>query len=120
MPLEGAPRILGFLYGIILTVVEPYLLYKSRFPVRVRIVFLTGSLLSGILLFAPMTPLFFPASLYQMKEFDAAIPVIIAVFSFFVIATLALGRSFCGYACPIGAIQELPYFIPIKKWKFRQ
>ncbi|MFO8067043.1 MAG: 4Fe-4S binding protein, partial [Bacteroidales bacterium] len=33
----------------------------------------------------------------------------------FVILTLIFGRLFCGYLCPIGAVQELLYLLPTPK-----
>ena len=36
-----------------------------------------------------------------------------------IILTFVFGRIFCGYLCPIGALQEIVYLIPIKKLKIR-
>jgi len=120
MPLAEAPRVLGFVYGLIVVLVVPYLLIRGKLTVPIRLMIIAGALLSGIILFAPMTPFFFLAGLYQVKQFNAPLFAVIGAFSFFIVAALVLGRSFCGYACPIGAIQELPYYIPVRKWMLRQ
>lgn len=120
MPLEEAPRILGFVYGLIVVVLVPYLLIRDNFSRNFRVALLFGAIASGILLFAPMTPVMFLAGLYQMKEFAAPLFVVFLGFSFFVLAAGVLGRSFCGFACPVGAVQELPYYVPVRKWVIQQ
>ena len=35
----------------------------------------------------------------------------------FIVLTFIFGRIFCGYLCPIGAVQELAYCVPSKKLK---
>jgi|WetSurMetagenome_2_1015567.scaffolds.fasta_scaffold246588_1 ferredoxin-type protein NapH len=120
MPLAEAPRIIGFIYGLIVVFLVPWLLIRARLGIPVRFALASCALLSGILLFAPMTPLMFLAGLYQLKEFQAPLILVFGTFSFFVMAAFGLGRSFCGYACPVGAVQEIPYYLPIRKWIIRQ
>ena len=120
MPIDEAPRILGFIFGISVVFLVPFLLIRRRFPRKVRLAVLAAAILSGVLLFAPMTPLLFMAGLYQLKDFRASLIFVLAVFSIFIITALLLGRSFCGYACPIGAAQEIPYWLPGRKWIIRQ
>ena len=107
MPIDDAPRILGFIFGISVVFLVPFLLIRKRFPRKLRLAVLSAAILSGVILFAPMTPLQFMAGLYQLKDFKAPLILVSVVFSFFIITALLLGRSFCGYACPYGALMSL-------------
>lgn len=41
------------------------------------------------------------------------------IIGFFLLIGGAVGRMICGWACPIGLLQDLLYRIPIKKWKIQ-
>ncbi len=120
VPLSEAPRIIGFAYGLVVVVLVPGLILRNRLSLSIRLALAFCAILSGILLFAPMTPILFLAGLYQLKQFDAPLILVILAFSGFVVAAGILGRSFCGYACPLGAVQEIPYYLPVRKWILRQ
>jgi len=116
MPITEGPRILGLLYAIMIVFLVPFLLSRNRFTLPIR-VGLTGlAILSGFLLFSPMTPVMFMAFLYHLKEFSSSWVLVTGVFLFFIAAAAVFGRSFCAYGCPLGAAQEFPYFIPSWKW----
>jgi len=40
---------------------------------------------------------------------------VIAILIIFILVVLVIGRIFCGYLCPMGAVQELAYHVPTKK-----
>jgi ferredoxin-type protein NapH len=120
MPLEGVPRIAGFIIGIAIVLLVPYLLKRGLLTMKVRVALLAAAIISGVLFFAPMTPVTFIAGLYQLRDFRAPLLLVIAGFSIFIVAAWLFGRSFCGYACPIGAAQEVPYMVPTRKWVIRQ
>ena len=49
-------------------------------------------------------------------------PLIVGVVALAIMFLLALvfGRFFCGYACPVGAVQEIAYHAPVPKVRPRQ
>jgi polyferredoxin len=48
---------------------------------------------------------------------QAILPMVVMVTSIVILSSLVIGRVFCGYVCPPGALQELAYLAPIKKVK---
>jgi ferredoxin-type protein NapH len=120
MPLIEAPRIIGLLYAVVIVFFVPFLLFRSRFYLPVRAGLACLAVLSGFLLFSPMTPVMFMVFLYHLKEFSASLVLVAGVFLFFIGSAALFGRSFCAYGCPLGAAQELPYFIPAWKWILKQ
>lgn len=72
----------------------------------------------GFLVFAPMFPNQFQLIvLGNTGQLGAPIQIAIIGLLLFIVLTFVSGRMFCSYLCPIGAIQELAHFIPIKKLK---
>ena len=120
MPIVEGARVLGLLYAIAIVFLVPLLLFRGRFTLPARIGLTGSAILSGVLLFSPMTPVMFMAFLYHLKEFSASFVLIAGVFLFFIGAAAVFGRSFCALGCPLGAAQELPYFIPSWKWQLKQ
>lgn len=120
MPIIGGARVLGLLYAIVIVFLVPLLLLRGRFTLPARIGLTGSAILSGFLLFSPMTPVMFMAFLYHLKEFSASFVLVAGVFLFFIGAAAVFGRSFCALGCPLGAAQELPYFIPSWKWQLKQ
>jgi len=118
MILESVPKMVGMIYALIALFILAYLFYSGRFNKKIGIVFLVISSIMGFLITSPMFPHQFQLLvLRDTSELAARIPTIILGLLFFIILTLVLGRMFCGYICPIGAVQELLYYIPVKKVK---
>lgn len=120
MELDNVPKIAGMVYAILVSVLVAVLLAKGKFNRKVGYGLLVLSSVLGFLIFAPMLPVQFQTVLLgNTAQLMAPIGVVIAMLLLFVVLAFVLGRTFCGYACPIGAVQELVYLIPIKKLRVR-
>ncbi len=118
MPNGQELQLIGLLYTLITIPILVYLLWKGRLSPRIRVGILALSTLLGFLLFAPMAPI----------QLDTAVAgdspgsgiIVVVMISLFAGITLGFGRVFCGYICPIGAVQELVYRVPGKKVRITQ
>lgn len=121
MVVEKIPPIIGLLYVIIGIPLVAYLLYRGKFSRKIGIIFTILSIVLGFLIFSPMAP--FQLQAIVLNDIKAlGVPVIAAatVLIVFIIVVLITGRIFCGYLCPIGAVQELAYDVPVTKVKVPQ
>ena len=115
MAISGA--LLGMAYAFAIIVAVSILLYLSKIDRKIvlAVSFVTAAL--GILIHAPMIPLQMQSLLVNgdvgngMPWYMATIVIIVLIGS-----SLVIGRVFCGYACPIGALQELAYTVPTPKF----
>jgi len=116
MVIESVPKIVGMAYAIIATIIIFMLLRRGKFSKRIGYIFLAVSSLFGFLIFAPMLPYQLQAVILgNVKQLGAPIALTIAVMILFIVLAFMFGRTFCGYVCPIGTLQELVYNIPTKK-----
>lgn len=119
MQLEQNTQIIGMIYGFIAFVVVLLLNRSGKLTRKIGIAILAASTLVGFLFFAPMLPLQFMNLVSgNQAALSGPLPMAIALISLFVVLTLVFGRMFCGYVCPIGAVQELAYNAPVKKFKY--
>jgi len=115
MKLELA-MVLGIIYTAIMVPAVTYLLYKGKLRKELGWVVLVISALLGFAYFAPMFP--WQLQLLMLGKLPQAnLPMVLLVLSIVVLSSLLVGRVFCGYVCPPGALQELAYLAPIKKIK---
>lgn len=120
MPFEGVPRSFGMLYALVV-ILAVYLLLRKRTVRRsIRIAILLASILSGFFLFAPMTPIAFEVLILHLGSSPSPLILTIAGLLVFIVTTFLTGRTFCGYCCPIGAAQEILYYVPVPKILLRQ
>lgn len=99
---------IGMAYAIVGSVGVALLYRSGRFNLRTGYLFLAVSTLIGFLLFAPMLP-YQLQTVLTMKSPQGGQPtgVVVAGLALFVVLGFIFGRTFCGYLCPIGALQEL-------------
>jgi len=120
MVIDSVPKVVGMAYAVVASMIIVVLLRRGSFSKRWGYVFLAVSTAMGFLVFAPMLPVQLQAILLgNTKQLGAPLAMAAAVLAAFVIMAFVFGRAFCGYVCPIGAIQELLYRLPLKKWKIR-
>jgi len=116
MIFENVPKIVGILYAAITLLLLAYLFNKDRFNRKIGTIFLIISTTMGFLIFAPMFPIQLQLIILgDVTQLGAPIAIALIGLILFIILTLIFGRLFCGYICPIGAIQELCYMIPTPK-----
>ena len=116
MILENIPKMVGIIYAVIALLFLIYLFYIDRFSKKISYFFLTLSTVMGFLIFAPMFPVQLQLILLgETVMVGAPIGIALLGLVLFVVLTLLFGRMFCGYLCPIGAIQELLYILPTPK-----
>ncbi|NMB77593.1 MAG: 4Fe-4S binding protein [Methanomicrobiales archaeon] len=114
-------RPLGFFYAIILILVLTYLWYSGRWKQRAGILLLLISAALGFLIFSPVAPHQFQ-ELMVRNTASLGVTLMVAAISLFIIflLTLVSGRFFCGYFCPVGALQELAFLVPAYKIQTKQ
>lgn len=109
------PMIIGLLYVLLGTVGVFVLLRGKRLGIITHISVLTVSALLGFGAFTPMFPVQFQQLVLGKGPDGKPVIAAIAVIALLLLSTFAVGRIFCGYLCPVGAVQELAYFLPSKK-----
>ncbi len=115
MKLEFA-MVLGIIYTAIMVPTITYLLYKGKLRKELGWVVLLLSTLLGFAYFSPMFP--WQLQLLMLGKLPQAnLPMVVLVTSLVILSSLVVGRVFCGYVCPPGALQELAYLAPLKKVK---
>lgn len=120
MVIESIPRAVGMGFALLVSVLVAVLLLRGRLNRRAGLVLIIAAVLMGFLVFAPMLPNQFQVLLLgKTKQLGLPVALAGAALLFFVVMALVAGRSFCGYACPIGAVQELVYRLPGRKLMLR-
>ncbi len=105
--------ILGVVYAIAVTFLSGHLILKGRMTKRVYLPLLALTALVGFVLSGPFIPL---RSIDLLASPLGPLTAVMGLITAFILATsLLYGRSFCAYACPIGAVQELAYRAPVAK-----
>jgi len=117
MGVNGIPRVVfGMVYAVVAFGILAYLFRRGMFSRKIGYLFLGLSTAMGFLVFAPMLPNQFQLLvLGELGRLRAPLPVAALGFALFIVLTFVFGRIFCGYLCPIGAVQELAYRLPTKK-----
>ena len=116
MVLGAVPKSVGFVYALVLIGVLAYLWYSGRWRRWIGWLLLIVSAALGFLIFSPVAP-------YQFQQLvlgdvqGLGAPLIIGAAGLTVVflLTFVFGRFFCGYACPVGAVQEIAYHAPLPK-----
>lgn len=111
------PMIIGPLYVLIGTVGIFVLLKSRKLGNKTRIAVLTVSAILGLITFTPMFPVQFQQLLLGQSPDDKPIVAVASIIMLLLMSTVAVGRIFCGYLCPIGALQELTYLLQFKKMR---
>lgn len=115
------PKMVGFIYALVMIFVIAYLWYSGRWQQKSGWLILVISAALGFLIFSPVAPYQFQ-QLVLKDEQGLGAPLIVGAIGLFIVflLTLASGRIFCGYLCPVGVVQEIAYHIPVPKTNPRQ
>jgi len=113
MPADVLPQALRIAYFVVCVPLILVLLFRGALSGSIRILLLVLTLLFGLILILPLAPLQLQSLLLGNMQGPAV--TIIAIIVIFSILAFLVGRIFCGYLCPIGAIQELAFEVPVKK-----
>ncbi len=128
---NSAFQVIGIVYAIISIFIGALLWRTGRFEKRVQFLFLFLTAFLGFLIFSPMLPVQFQDALVRVAsgtspgagaaaESGPSVPAVFSGVVVMVVLAFIFGRHFCGYLCPIGALQEIFYNIPLKKIVIRQ
>ncbi|MDD1679924.1 MAG: 4Fe-4S binding protein [Methanomicrobiales archaeon] len=107
MVVEQIPKIVGFVYALVIVVMCAALLYTGRWSRRIGYALLTITLGFGFLILAPIMP--YQLQMLVLRDMKGlGGPLIAAVLGIILILVLSFifGRFYCGYLCPVGAAQE--------------
>jgi len=121
-PGPNTTQLIGIAYGILFILIGAFLWRTGRFSKKVKYVLLMVTVLIGFVTFSPMLPHNFQQLILRSDTYVGfALMGAAAGMSVFFLLTFLFGRQFCGYLCPIGAVQELAYEAPTPKvrlpWK---
>ena len=116
MVVETIPKLVGFIYALIMIFVIAYLWYAKKWNKKTGLLLLAISALMGFLVFAPVAPYQFQQIvLGNAQETGGSLIAGVAGLLVILILSLLLGRFFCGYLCPVGTVQEIAYHTPVPK-----
>ena len=109
-------QLIGIIFALVSTGILAYLFKTDKFSRKTGYLFLVLAVVLGFLVFSPMFPVQIQTLI--LGEQIAGVPFMLPLIliGVFLVLALTLGRAFCGYLCPIGAVQELAYSIPGKKY----
>jgi len=121
MVLGAVPKPIGFIYALVMIGLLAYLWYSGRWRQKMGWLLLFVSAGLGFLIFSPVVP-------YQFQQLvlgdtqGLGAPLAVGAIGLFVLLLLSVvfGRFFCGYLCPVGAVQEIAYHAPLPKWNPRR
>jgi polyferredoxin len=116
--MPNVTSVIGLVWAVVSIVVIFILLKKKKLNRYIGIGALLISTFLGFFLFSPMIPLQFQDMISNEpigKGPMLIVPILALIF--IILSTAYFGRIFCGYSCPIGAVQELLYKIPLPKFR---
>ena len=113
-------RFIGFLYALVFFFVLFVLWYTKRWKRWQGISLLVITIVLGFLIFSPIIPWQFQQLVLRDVQGIGG-PMVIAVIGLVTMLALSFlfGRFYCGYLCPVGAVQELGYLVPVPKLRLR-
>ncbi|MHA1650059.1 MAG: 4Fe-4S binding protein, partial [Candidatus Helarchaeota archaeon] len=126
MPLNPQMMIPVGISYLIIMIISALLLYKGKMNKKISIIILLLSVsIPGLIFGAAASPVFAIQQIFMNlhkiianpSSSSVIFPILIMttlIFVLFTIVTVLLGRIFCGYACPLGAAQELVSKISFK------
>jgi NapH/MauN family ferredoxin-type protein len=112
VPFDMAIAIPMFITWIIISIIAVFIIWKDKRSLMIKIaLYLISIIIAGFLLggvpnaVMPIQQIFINLGM-GAAELSAILPLII-ILGILILSSVLFGRLFCGYACPVGAIQEL-------------
>ena len=110
-PFDMSMAIPMFISWIVIMVLAFYLLSKGKASTKISIILYAISLILGGIILGAIPNAVMPiqqilTTLGMAGPINAIIPMVV-ILALLLLSTLIFGRIFCGYACPVGALQEL-------------
>lgn len=117
MVIAQIPKMAGFIYALVLFVVAAYLWYAGRWTRTIWYILLIVTIGFGFLILSPIIPYQFQLLVLGQTGTLGA-PLVVAIIGIIAILVLSFlfGRHYCGYLCPVGAVQEIAYLVPVPKY----
>ncbi len=115
--------LIGVVYAVTISIVSAYLWAGGQFSARIRHLLIIITIIFGFATFSPMIPHQFQGLVEHLAEGQRIGTILFSgIIGLGILTLLAalFGRHFCGYLCPIGAVQEAAYTIPTKKIPVQQ
>jgi polyferredoxin len=113
-------RFLGFLYALVFFFVSFLLWYTKRWRRWQGITLLVITIAFGFLIFSPIIPWQFQQLvLRDVQGIGGPVGIAIIGLATMLVLSFLFGRFYCGYLCPVGAVQELGYLVPVPKLRLR-
>jgi len=118
MVLDPLPNFIGFFYAVTMIFIVAYLWYSCHWRLKIGWLVLILSSILGFLLFSPVVPYQFQQIVLRTAQGLGA-PLIAGIVGLAILFVLTwiFGRFFCGYLCPVGAVQEIAYSAPAPKFR---
>jgi len=95
-----------------------YLWYSRAMTRRLALLAVLQSTICGFIFVAPIMPQEI-GGLVNVVTGASALTLGVVVIGAVIALALVFGRVFCGSICPVGALQELAYTVPVKKYVVR-
>jgi len=116
MVLTAVPKSIGFIYAIAMILLLGYLWHSGRWKKKMGWLLLITTAALGFLIFSPVAPWQFQQLVLRNVQGLGA-PLVAGAVGLMIVLllTVVFGRFFCGYLCPVGAVQEIAYLAPVPK-----
>jgi polyferredoxin len=113
-------KAIGFIYALIFFIILFALWYTKRWKRWTGIVILLVTIALGFLIFSPVIPWQFQMLVLGDVEGIGG-PLMIAIVGIVIMLILSFlfGRFYCGYLCPVGAVQEIGSLTPVPKLRLK-
>lgn len=112
---------LGFFYAVVLILVLTYLWYSGKWKQKAGGIILLFSTVLGFVIYSPLAPhQFQELMLRNVQGLGVSLQIAAIGLLIIILLTFLSGRFFCGYLCPIGAVQELASKVPVPKLVLNQ
>ncbi|RQD80725.1 MAG: 4Fe-4S binding protein [Methanocalculus sp. MSAO_Arc2] len=115
--------LVGIVYAVTLSIICAYLWVRGRFSDRMRFLILTITIIIGFATFSPMIPHQFQGLVEHLADGKRIGTILfsgIVGLGMLTLLTALFGRHFCGYLCPVGAVQEVVHTTPTPKVMIQQ